>query len=741
MEKFQINPLWIVILACIFLLSHINPVLFSQETKGITTDFTISGKVRYNAGAGFKNFSGAEINVPGVGTVTANSSGNYSIKVPAGYTGTITPIVCNESYYSFDPPSITLSDVQANISGNNFDATVTMFTISGTITEKSSGEPLANMEIDFLTETRYGHFSFVYDITTNAAGEYSFSVLPCWTNPVDPKYPNFYIESTDGGFIRNYNEVSSDLINQDYTYIDFEYPIPEEFEYVNTGSIHTIAIEGNSNPGICGTPIKLGDLIGVFYLDDSSELKCGGFGRWHDEYTETNVSVIAMGDATGTGGTPEKDGFGYAEIFNWFVYSYERNEIFPATPTYKLVPFTQTNNKWYPSGMSVMSNLAIKYGNPIIIPEGWSGISSFTPPASSLIANVMAPIIDDLVLIQSTTGMYYPEMGINNLISWSNNKGYKIKVNNQTILPMPGCPHSNRTVSLPTGWNLMPVLTQCNVLLTEALAPIMSRITVIKEVAGNKIFWPAMGIETLKILESNRAYYILVSQNSSFTYDLCEGYKSAGIPEETTINNPSVWNEPVKTGFTHTIGIAAEALEITAPGDYIGVFTQQDICAGLAQIDENRSSVALTAFGNDVLGNVKAGFDENEILSFRLFKTKTGEVTELLPQFDIQYPSHDGTFDDNGLSVINVLKVAVPGVSPIENLTAFYPNPTTGKVQLVVPHGGTFSIQLQDLSGRILEKKTVSGTSAFDFSNHARGVYIVVIEGENSVEVEKLILK
>jgi hypothetical protein len=702
---------------------------------------TISGKVRYNAGSGFINFTGAEINIPGVGVATANISGNFSIKVPAGYSGTITPIVCDESYYTFNPPSITLTNVQANISGNNFDATVTeMFTISGTITEKTSGQPLANTEVDFVTTVRYGYSSFVYKLTTNAAGEYSFDVLPCWSNPIDPRYPNFYIESTDGGFIRNYNAVFSDFSNQDYTYLDFDYPVPEAFNFLITGSTHTISIEGNSNPTLCGIPLELGGLIGAFYLDDNGELKCGGFGRWHDEYTESNVSVPAMGDDTGTGGTPEKDGFSFAEIINWFVYSYSRNEIFPASPSYESGGFLTSNNKWYPSGLSVMNELEVQFGNSIVIPEGWSGLSSFTPPASSIITNVMSPILDDLVLIQSTTGMYYPEMGINNLGVWTYNKGYKIKVANETVLSMPGCPHANRTVSLPAGWNIMPVLSPCNVLLTEALAPIMSRVKVVKDVAGNKIFWPEMGIETLKILEKNRAYYIYVTQSSSFTYGLCDTYKSAAIP---TTNNPvnlTPWDAPQKTGFTHTIAITGEALAVAGHGDFIGAFTQDGQCAGLAMVDENEKTLALTAYGDDIFEAEKTGLSEGELLNFRLFKTGTGEEAMLLPAFDSEFPSHDGSFTDNGLSVIKSMEISAPGISTPVNPVGFYPNPTTGAVNFLLPRDGSYTIYLQDLSGRILQTNSISENQAVDYSAYPQGVYLLVIEGEEFRNFKKLIL-
>ncbi len=97
MKKFISSPFIIFLLVGLCTFFGFLQNVAAQETKGITSDFTISGKVRYDAGSGFKNFTGAVIDFPGIGTAAAGVTGNFSLKVPAGYSGTITPIVCDES--------------------------------------------------------------------------------------------------------------------------------------------------------------------------------------------------------------------------------------------------------------------------------------------------------------------------------------------------------------------------------------------------------------------------------------------------------------------------------------------------------------------------------------------------------------------------------------------------------------------------------------------------------------------
>jgi uncharacterized protein (TIGR02145 family) len=55
------------------------------------------------------------------GSVTTNASGLYSTNVPAGWTGTITPVLAG---YSFTPLRRTLTNVQANMDTQDFTATV-----------------------------------------------------------------------------------------------------------------------------------------------------------------------------------------------------------------------------------------------------------------------------------------------------------------------------------------------------------------------------------------------------------------------------------------------------------------------------------------------------------------------------------------------------------------------------------------------------------------------------------------
>ncbi len=78
---------------------------------------------------------------------------------------------------------------------------------------------------------------------------------------------------------------------------------------------------------------------------------------------------------------------------------------------------------------------------------------------SALFQEVMA----DVVIIQNMAGVYYPDIGVNTIGQWDNHEGYKIKTANDITLNISGWTDPSRELTLNTGWNLIPVLSECDV--------------------------------------------------------------------------------------------------------------------------------------------------------------------------------------------------------------------------------------------------------------------------------------
>jgi hypothetical protein len=96
--------------------------MFGQSlTQPYTGTFTISapvisGTVTGTNGAGV---AGVSIQATSLATVITDTNGNYSLSVPYGWTGTVTP---SFGSYIFSPPSMSYASVAASVTNQNFSA-------------------------------------------------------------------------------------------------------------------------------------------------------------------------------------------------------------------------------------------------------------------------------------------------------------------------------------------------------------------------------------------------------------------------------------------------------------------------------------------------------------------------------------------------------------------------------------------------------------------------------------------
>lgn len=96
------------------------------------------------------------------------------------------------------------------------------------------------------------------------------------------------------------------------------------FKYKTTGINATIAITTLSNPNVNGTPIDVGDEIGVF---NSAGLCCGAV-----VWQKTNTAIIAYGDDVMT--TNVVEGFKEGELINYKIWVKKNNKEYNARVQY-----------------------------------------------------------------------------------------------------------------------------------------------------------------------------------------------------------------------------------------------------------------------------------------------------------------------------------------------------------------------------------------------------------------------
>ena len=154
----------------------------------------------------------------------------------------------------------------------------------------------------------------------------------------------------------------------------------------------------------------------------------------------------------------------------------------------------------------------------ISLSQGWSGISSYLWMDDPAVEDIFNQYLDELIIMLDGEEMFWPGAGVNTIGLWNNHQGYIIKAAEPFDLTLAGSMENETTLQLPSGWVVMPVICENLLDVEEVFAPFSGNMVIVKEVAGGNIYWPEFGINTLKILEPGKAYFVLMNSEAELTF-------------------------------------------------------------------------------------------------------------------------------------------------------------------------------------------------------------------------------
>jgi hypothetical protein len=358
--------------------------------------------------------------------------------------------------------------------------------------------------------------------------------------------------------------------------------------------------------------------------------------------------------------------------------------------------------------------------------EGWSGTSGYINPQHPAMTTVLEMIGDELVILYSEYDVIWPGQNIWDIETWDCHSGYVIKVNANCGLELKGQEDENQSKVLHEGWNLIPVLCD-QPILVEVLCAELDSLEVVSAVAGNGVYWPRYNINTLNYLWPGKSYWLFTYVPDVLDY----GQPSSKSQQPYIFTQPEIfadnpWNTVYPTPLQHTVGVGEDAINMFSPGDIIGVFTESGLCAGVMVVGETLKAAGFSVFSNDPLSGEKDGFDEGEKLSFRFYSLKTGETSNLVPEY--QSPGETGEFRDKGLTMISGFTVETTQISniPQNNKIKIYPNPGNG-IFTIEGVRSDDTVVIIDLHGETVYQKPGNIPGTINLSNLSPGIYFVKI--------------
>jgi hypothetical protein len=157
--------------------------------------------------------------------------------------------------------------------------------------------------------------------------------------------------------------------------------------------------------------------------------------------------------------------------------------------------------------------------------QGWAGVSAFLEPTYKNLEVVLNEIMPDLKILSNFTGIFWPDGQVFTLDQWDSHSGYFIKLNAANQLIISGLAIQNRTMLLPAGWSILPVLSECPVWTEDLFGSEITKLEIVKEIAGNKLFWPENQVFTLTQLLPGKAYLVKTNDAAEITFPVCKNLK------------------------------------------------------------------------------------------------------------------------------------------------------------------------------------------------------------------------
>jgi hypothetical protein len=392
--------------------------------------------------------------------------------------------------------------------------------------------------------------------------------------------------------------------------------------------------------------------------------------------------------------------------------------------------------------------------------SGWNQISSYILPYKPAIEDVFADLEGNVVIVRNdNAGVYWPEIGINEIGEWDPLQGYQVYVHDNDLLVFNGMIMSPEStpIHLNEGWNQIAYLRTSIMNVEEALAPLGEKVEIVLNNTG-EVYWPKYDINTLDIMVPGQGYKINVSDDVTFTYPASSGHPGTKIGSDESLSNRLVnpSHQPIyyRVDFPNTGNFAILLLISTSfnNGDEIGVLTRSNELVGSGVALNGRALVTVWGRNPLLFDDLKApGAVNGEML----------RITRWSVDEDIEYPiSVSRLWDMTGWQLPDpIFRFEVEGVwiAEIDNLNQVpqryileqnFPNPfnPVTTIRYSIPETVHVRLEVYDILGQriqtIVDEVQQAGyhQAVFNADHLASSVYFYRLQAGNYVNMKRFVL-
>jgi regulation of enolase protein 1 (concanavalin A-like superfamily) len=393
----------------------------------------------------------------------------------------------------------------------------------------------------------------------------------------------------------------------------------------------------------------------------------------------------------------------------------------------------------------------------VVLPAGWSMVSSFVQPSNLTMDSVFSKIKSHLEIVKNGTGqVYWPTYSINTIGNWDTRYGYQIYMQTADTLALTGSAISPETtpILMVSGANLVAYLRYTPMRSDSSLTSIASSLVIVKNNAG-EVYWPSYGINSIGSMKPGQGYLVQVTGASTLTYPANNGPTPPSILTKQLESSASIsdvlspnhyMSSVSNTGATAILLVQSPEL---SSGDEIAVRTSRRLLVGSGVM--NQGKALITIWGDNSISETMDGAAKDELLSLTAWShvKQREETLTFTSIIDGLMGTPIGTILRYKTDAVWVAEVTRAEQIPTAvMLFQNYPNPfnPSSVIKYGLPVTAMVSLEVYNILGQRVatlvngEQQAGYHEVVFENSTLGSGVYFYRLSGNNFTITKKMMV-